>query len=135
MSSGDLAALVTACGVSLAGILTAVAALISARNNAARVDVLQEQIKSLKADNERLKQENDDKTTHNYRQDAVIVAQQSEIERQKSKIEKWFAWSNEIGRVLNQQALILGMYESQRKPDQKTTAPLPPLPAERNEDE
>jgi hypothetical protein len=126
MTNAELAALITATGAAIGAILMAIAALINARNNAAKVDILQDRIKSLEKDNEFLRRENEEKSLHNEHQDQVILAQQI-------KINKWQEWGQVVGRALNQYQLVVGAYEQQRQhQDVKQTGPLPKLS---NEDE
>lgn len=114
MTSGEFAALITAIGASLAGILGAIAALVAARNNAARVDALQienkkllSRIEELESENKKLRTANDDKTEHNEKQDRVILDQQI-------KINKWQEWGDRVGRQLNEMWLVVGAYEQSR---------------------
>jgi len=128
MSSGEIAALITAIGISSAAILTAIAALINARNSASRVEILQTQIKELQTNNEMLRADNTAKTEHNEIQDRVIFAQ-------SIKISKWYEWGQQIGRALNEQQLIIGALEGSRQSDKKWTAPLPPLSEPKQRDD
>ncbi len=107
MSGAELAALITAVGVSIASIMTAIAALINARNNAAiaaaRIDALEK--------------ENKDKTEHNEFQDAVIFNQQR-------KLDQWSKWGDRVGRKMNEMELQIGY--QRRKPSKDDTQPIPP---------
>jgi hypothetical protein len=118
--AGDIAALITAFGMSMAAIITAVAALRNANANSQRID-------DLKKENETLHDENDAKTKHNEHQDAVILDQQV-------KIQKWQEWGISIGRMMNQMQLQIG---EQARRNTLDTLPLkrPRLPDERNDDE
>lgn len=110
MTGAELAALITAIGVSLAGILTSIAALMNARNNADKIVELQH-------DNDRLRADNDAKSQHNEYQDAVIMDQQR-------KIEQWAHWGDRIGRQLNQMQLQLGDPQTSKRRPQDETMPL-----------
>jgi hypothetical protein len=119
MSTAELAALITAIGVSVAGIITAIAALKNANANALRID-------DLKKENVQLRAENDAKTEHNKHQDAIILDQQI-------KIQKWHEWGLTVGRMLNQMQLQIG---EQSKRNVLDTLPMRSrLPDERSDDE
>lgn len=109
MNSGELAALITAIGVSIAGIITSIAALMNARNSATRVDALEKE-------NKRLSDENDKKSFHNEMQDQVIMDQ-------VHKIGQWQAWGERIGRKMNIMELQIGAYQ-QRKQSNEDTQPI-----------
>jgi hypothetical protein len=94
MTAAELAALITAFGVSLAGIMTALAALMNARNNATKISELEHE-------NARLHEMNEEKTAHNEYQDAVIMDQQR-------KIEQWAKWGERVGRQMNKMQLQIG---------------------------
>lgn len=120
MDTAELAALVTAVGVSLAGIMTAVAALVNANNSKQRMDDLEKANQRLVEENKRLSAENDDKTKHNTYQDAVILDQHR-------KIEMWHGWGERIGRQLNTMQLAIGAAQQEQK-SHKDTRPLTPKP-------
>lgn len=113
MQAGDISAILMA----VAALIGSYAALISARNSAAK-------IVDLEKENAKLRAENDAKTVHNAQQDAIIMDQQV-------KIEKWHHWGTHIGRVMNQMQLQIGAYQH----SQHDTLPLPKLPDEKVEDE
>lgn len=123
MSSGELAALITAIGVSSAAILTAIAALRNANYSAAKVKDLQEQIVTLQADNEKLKVANRRARDHSEMQDRIILDQQI-------KINKWQAWGQAMGRAFNVMQLEYGalMEQQNKRADRHATGPLPVLP-------
>jgi hypothetical protein len=118
--AGEISAVVTAVGMSLAAIITAIAALRNANANAARVD-------DLIKENDKLHAENNAKTAHNEHQDAIILDQQV-------KIQKWHEWGVSVGRMLKQMQLQIG---EQARRNTLDTLPLkrPALPDERNDDE
>jgi hypothetical protein len=118
--AGDVAALVTAFGMSVAAIITAIAALRNANANAKRVD-------DLIKENEQLHAENNAKTKHNEYQDAIIL-------EQHVKIEKWHEWGMHIGRVMNQMQLQIGLF-SQRSVDDTLPLRVPQLPDTHTDDE
>jgi hypothetical protein len=122
MTSGELAALITAFGVSLAGILTAIAALRGANYSALKVKDLESRITGLQLDNERLRAENQQAHLHSGIQDTVILDQ-------NIKIEKWHDWGQRMGQAFNQLQLENGALAQQMKAkvDKKQTGPLPPL--------
>ncbi len=124
MSSGELAALITALGVSIGAIITSIAALLNARNNKEAADRLREDIKKLH--------------DHNEVQDSILLERESTInklraenETQKKviealqgKISRWQDWGITVGRLMNELQLEVGYLTSQSK---KQTAPLPQL--------
>lgn len=112
MSSADVALLITAIGGAFAAIVTSLAALRNSNYNA-------DKLKTLEKENERLRAENDKKTQHNDYQDAVILEQQS-------KIQKWSAWGDRIGRQMNEMQLQIG-YQQQARPMQKSNDDTQPL--------
>src|SRR5512137_1707901 len=122
MSSGELAALITAIGVSLAGIITAIAALRNSNYNATKAKDLEEKIARLETENDRLTADNQLKTAHNEMQDRIILDQ-------AIKIDKWHAWGQSMGRAFNVMQLEYGAMSAHlRKPDKHATGPLTPLP-------
>jgi hypothetical protein len=120
MTSGELAALITAIGVSLAGIITAIAALRGANYNALKVKDLETQLASVRAENERIKQQNQQQQQHMNIQDGFILDQQI-------KISKWHDWGQRMGRAFNVMQLEYGTL-TQHREDRKQTGPLPALP-------
>jgi hypothetical protein len=118
--AGDIAALVTAFGMSMAAIITAVAALRNANANSQRID-------DLKKENEQLHAENAAKTQHNEHQDAIILDQQV-------KIQKWNEWGISVGRRLNQMQLQIGE-QAQHTALDTLILKRPRLPEEQNDDE
>jgi hypothetical protein len=106
MTGAELAALITAIGVSLAGILTSIAALMNARNNADKIAALQK-------DNDHLRDDNLRKSQHNEYQDNVILDQQR-------KIDQWARWGDRIGRQLNELQLQMGLQYSRSRPNDET---------------
>ena len=128
MSNAELAALITACGVSIAGIITAIAALRNANYSAAKVRDLETQIETLREENESLRAENETlrrdvqhEREHSRMQDEIIFNQQV-------KIGKWQRWGQEIGRAFNIMQLEYGAVAKQQDADKKQTGPLPELP-------
>jgi hypothetical protein len=116
MTSGELAALITAIGVSLAGIITAIAALKNSNANAQR-------FAELTKENEKLHAELDDKTEHNDQQDAIILNQQIRIDKYQIAFDR-------MGRKMNQMQLQIGQYQYSHH----ETGPLPRLPDEKDDD-
>src|SRR5512137_2976425 len=119
MNSAELAALITACGVSIAGILTAIAALRNSMYSAQRVKDLEGDVARLKQENEDLRATAAQNAEHTEAQDRVILDQQV-------KIGKWHAWGQSMGRAFNVMQLEYGALLS--KPaghDRKATGPLP----------
>jgi hypothetical protein len=124
MSNPELAALITALGVSIAGIITAIAALRNANYNATKAKDLEERINGLRTENKQLQEENKRVKEHSDLQDRVIVEQQG-------KINKWQVWGDRLGREFNVMQLEYGaivMQQRRAKPDKKKTGPLEPLP-------
>lgn len=132
MGAAELAALITALGVSIGAVLTATAAIISARNSAATVEHLKLEVAELQA--------------HNAEQDRALISRESDLNilrransdlqarlEQKDmeiaslidKIDKWQSWGFNIGRLLNEMQLEIGFLTK------KKTGPLPPLPNDR----
>lgn len=120
MSSGELAALITAIGVSLAGIITAIAALRNSNYNALKVKDLEDRVAKLTVENDRLCADNQLKSAHNEMQDRIILDQEI-------KIGKWQAWGQSMGRAMNVMQLEYGALTREQKHDRHKTGPLPEL--------
>lgn len=124
MTSGELAALITAFGVSLAGIITAVAALRGSNYSAQKMKDLETSVARLQTENDRLRADNQQAHLHMNVQDTVILDQ-------TIKIEKWHDWGQRMGQALNQLQLENGALTQQVKTKPRTdkhqTGPLPPL--------
>lgn len=124
MTAAEIAALITACGVALAGIITSIAAVISARNSAVMVDRLKDEIRKLHE--------------HNEIQDAALIERESivnrltmenrqqkkEIESLQNKIAKWQEWGVTVGRMMNEMQLEIGFLTHSKS----KTGPLPSFP-------
>jgi hypothetical protein len=122
MSGAEIAALITAFGISVAAIITASAALTNARNSKQIVDQLRREIVKLKE--------------HNIHQDKLLVDREVELSRLrhenevlKEKIRLWHEWGQMIGRAMNEMQLMIGALTSHEQADDTTgTTPLPAMP-------
>ena len=129
MTGGEVAALITALGGSIAGILMALAALRNARYSKERADILQKQIEVLSKAIVERDQEVTLLKQHNVDQDRVLLDREQQVaslrkenEVLNQKIAKWHEWGVSMGRVLNQLQLEVGWLQHQPR----ETAPLPP---------
>lgn len=122
MTSGEIAVLVTAVGVSLAAILTSVAALINARNSKDIVERLRAEILKLQE--------------HNIDQDRLIFDREVELGQLKrenvvltEKIRLWHEWGQTIGRAMNKMQLMIGYLTTHQQTDSPIgITPLPAMP-------
>jgi len=128
MTSGEIAALVTAFGISLAAILTSIAALINARNSKDIVERLRTEIVKLQDHIAKLKE-------HNIQQDTLLVMREAELDQVKrenaalnKKIELWQEWGQTVGRKMNEMQLMIGYLTQWQADNDAGTAPLPSRP-------
>lgn len=128
MSGGEIAAIIAAIktmlGVGLAGTITAIAALRNSNYNAARVSDLEQRItlaeKERKAAHKRI--------TFLKR---LAMQRESEINRLLSRDEKWSAWGDTVGKLINQLQLEVGALQMQllQKEGHIHTGDTQPVPA------
>ena len=140
MSGGEWAALITAIGVSVGAVITAIAALVNARNSAALVEHLRAEMTDQTSQIEILK-------ANNLAQNALVMDREvaigklqksnldlekrlsekdSEIGRLNEKIRLWQEWGFNVGRIMNEMQLELGFLTRNKS----QTGPLPPLPSD-----
>lgn len=113
MTGVEVAALITAIFGGVSGLIIAIAALMNARNSAARMDALEKDNGRYIDEIKRLSDENDKKSFHNDMQDKVILDQ-------NHKISQWMAWGQRIGRRMNQMELQIGAYQQQPQSNDDT---------------
>lgn len=123
MSSGDIALLITAIGGSLAGIITAIAAL---RNS----NYSKDKIHDLEKENQRLSDAYEKEHAHSRAQDEIIFDQHR-------KLERWGQWGDSIGRQMNQMDLRIGAQRvaqehAQTHSPMDDTQPLKPIPPDKD---
>ncbi len=121
MSGTEIAALITACGMALAAILTAIAALRNSANSKEVVEKLKGQIAEQDKAISTLKD-------HNAFQDRLLLDRETKIDaltrenkELRDKINKWQEWGLTVGRLLNETQLEVGYLMQQSK---RQTAPL-----------
>lgn len=124
MSGAELAALITAIGVSIGGVITAIAALKNSNANALRMGALEKENEQLKAESvrlrsesDRLREQNELKTLHNERQDETIIKQQSDLNRYQMALDR-------SGRQINQLQLSIGALQREASEHRHDTLPL-----------
>ena len=131
MTSGEIAALVTAFGVSMAAILTAIAALLNARNGKDIAERLRGSLQDAR-------QEITDLQEHNVHQDKLLLVREVELGQMKRensalnrKVELWQDWGDRVGQTMNQMQLTIGFLTRQQKQqsdENNETARLPTQP-------
>lgn len=135
MTGGEIAALITALGGSIGGILMALAALRNARYSKDRVQVLEKQIEVLSKAIVERDQEIISLQQHNVDQDRILLDREQQIaslrkenEMLNQKIAKWHEWGVNMGRVFNGLQLEVGWLQKQlqQQSPPRETAPLPP---------
>jgi len=133
MSSSELAGLITALGISIAAVLTAIAALRNTANSKEVVEHLRMELTDLTDNITRLKE-------HNVYQDELLMAREMKIDQLtrerdaanvkitelQEKVNKWQDWGFTMGRMMNQMQLEFAYLTQQYSKHQ--TAPLAALP-------
>ena len=125
MSSGELAALITAFGVSLGAVVTAIAALRNANYSAAKVADLNQRVAAAEA------REVNARRRVNYLK-RLLLQRESENNRLLAREKNWQRWGDQVGRMLNELQLEVGALQQQISQQQTykpgDTQPLPAVP-------